>query len=113
MTWQGTWNGDDLVRLKDRATEEAMGEVLDEAVRVARTSHSWEDRTGEASASIQREPTIRRVGERRAGSLFSSLARFIYLELGSRGRSGDNTLRRAGDVAFPKLGRRIKRRLAR
>jgi len=113
MTWQGTWRGDELRAATERAMSEAMVEVLDDAVRIARTSHTWRDRTGAAAASIGREQTPRRVAGRVQAAFFSSLPRFIWLEIGARGRAGDNTLRRASDVAFPKLGERIRQRLSR
>lgn len=107
-----TWKGDALKAQIDKATESAMNETLDDAVAQAKSNHpGWKNETGNAEAGIHAEKATRNGAERYEGQLVGETPYDIFLEIGANGRAGDHTLRRAGDIHFPKVGEKIKQKL--
>lgn len=111
MTVHVDWHGGPLSeRILDAAVD-AAGDTAAAAARRARASHpGWKSHTGGTEASIQAERATR---DRRSARVKfgSSMRHFIFLEIGSRGRAGDHTLRRAGDVEGGHFAQRIAARL--
>lgn len=104
------WRGDELYKKARSAQVAGIDATLEESVKSAKANHGWKNVTGAAEASIEREPA-RDTSRGAAGRIGSTLDRFKYLEIGVRGRSGDNTIRRSGDATFPKLFGWIKKKL--
>lgn len=98
----------------DGALLASIDDTTAAAAIFAKQNHpGWENRTGTAEGSIRPEPA-RKVGPGRYRGRFGSfdVAYFIWLEIGTRFRSGDHTIQRAADAEFPKVGARIKARLS-
>lgn len=105
------WKGREVQSRVERATVTASNIVLDRATRAAKSSHpGWRNVTGRAEASIRAKRAEPR-GSEVNGALYSDVDYFIFLEIGSYGRTGDATLRRAGDAEFHKLAEEIRRNL--
>ena len=101
------WRGDEVKHMVHAAERSALSETAEAAVRRAKTSHpGWKSVTGEAEASI-RTMGIEEKGPQLRARFGSTLPYFIFLEVGSRGRAGDSTLRRAADVEGGHLRERI------
>lgn len=106
------WKGDELLEKVEKASVAATDESLEAAVARARSSHpSWNDRTGETSASIQVIHRADAKAGRVAGSIGSRRPNFIYLEIGHHGRRGDRTLYRAVTLEGQELDGRIAKKL--
>jgi hypothetical protein len=104
-----TWFGRDIESQLLGVVPKAMDDTTAAAAIRAKQSHpGWKNVTGTAEGSIRGDPAKRFSSGWRA--LFGSfdVAYFIWLEIGARGRAGDHTIRRAADIEFPSLGRRIR-----
>lgn len=102
------WHGDRVAERVHDAEAEGLAETGERIVDRARSDHpGWKSRTGEAERSIIHED-VRRDANGSRMRVGSRLGRFIFLEIGSRGRAGDHTLRRAKDVEAGHLAERIK-----
>lgn len=105
------WRGNQLKEQVAAAAVDAVGDTASAAASRARASHpGWKSQTGATEASIKAERTTRDGHVARA-TFGSSLPHFLFIEIGSRGRAGDHTLRRAGDVEGGHLAQRIASRL--
>lgn len=108
------WNGDELVGRLAAAARVAIDETLKEADTEASASHWWRNRTGNLELNIVTEPA-KIIGARVVGRFGTT-----------RSQKGKRTgfyglfleyktpfLRPAADITFPRLGDKIRRRLAR
>jgi hypothetical protein len=101
------WKGDDVLAKVHDAERAGLEETGEKMVERARSSHpSWRSQTGDAENSITTDPVERTESGARL-RFGSTLGRFIFLEIGSRGHAGDHTLRRASDVEGGHLAERI------
>lgn len=122
-----------LQRVLDAAIPAAIDDTTAAAAIEAKRNHGWQNRTGTAEGSIRFDPATK-VGPGRWRGVFGSfdVMYFIFLELGhfvasargfqyrgghperafARFIKGDHTLRRAADVEFPKIGARLRARMA-
>lgn len=108
MTVRLDWRGGTVVKDVHAAELRALDTTAEKMVVRARSSHpGWKTRTGAAEASLSAEKAERK-GQGARVRWGSSLARFLFLEIGARGRAGDSTLRRASDVEGGHLGDRIR-----
>lgn len=111
MSVRVDFKGKEVAKRVHEAEERGLKMTGAQMVERARSSHpGWKSQTGEAERSIQAEPVERTATGARL-RFGSSLARFIWLEIGSRGRAGDSTLRRAADVEGGHLGERVRSEL--
>ena len=133
---QLTWKGDAVRTAVAAAERTGLTETLDAAVTDARATHGWKSRTGAALASIRREDVkaksargfvgafgfepiglvgnLHRARSRQTGRLRKASKwdmHGLFLEIGSHGRPGDHTIRRAADREFPHLWERIRTHL--
>ena len=107
MSVKVTWHGADVKRDVHQAERRGLEQTAAAAVARAKSSHpSWKSDTGEAERSIEALPTEAISGGFRQ-EIGSRLGRFLFLEVGARGRPGDSTIRRAVDVEGGNLGDRI------
>lgn len=113
FTMKLDWKGEEVEqKVMGVAVPNAMNDTTAAAAIFAKGNHpGWRNRTGTAEGSIRGDPA-RRDGDRWV-ALFGSfdVNYFIWLEIGTRFFEGDNTLRRAADVEFPRLAERIRKYL--
>lgn len=103
------WKGPQVEERVQRAIPLAMDDTTAAAAIFAKGNHpGWKNRTGTAEGSIRAEPARREGGGWHAEFGSYGVDYFIWLEIGARGRSGDNTLRRAADAEFPRLPDRLR-----
>lgn len=106
MTVKTTWYIDDLKRRARSAALDAINETNDETAKYTRAHHpGWKNRTGEAERSIVFAPADMIRPRLARGRVGSTLWRFLFLEL-----KHGSALRNAGDVEFPKLADRLRRK---
>lgn len=107
------WNGDQLIEDVERAARHAINETLQEVDDIATTAHWWRPWTGYGERHIETRPAIVE-GDRVVGTVGTTYSGHkgvrsffyaLFLEI------KHPWLRPAGDVAFPKLADRIRRRL--
>ena len=107
MSFRLDWDGEQVAKRVHEAELAGLDQTGEKMVDRAKSSHpGWKAQTGEAESSITADKA-ERTAEGARLRFGSSLGRFIYLEIGARGRSGDHTLRRASDVEGGHLAERI------
>lgn len=103
------WKGVDVVKAMSDDIQAAINDTTAAAAISAKKSHpTWRNRTGTAEASIQMRPAVKKRGS--WTGLFGSfdVVYFIWLEIGTRFRAGDFTIRRAADAEFPRVSDRLR-----
>lgn len=109
------WNGDKIIKRMERAAVAAVNETVDAARDDAKTSHTWENRTGQLEDEIISAHAV--AGEPNPQASFGTTARRgfygLFHEEGTVNEIARPFLRPARDRAFPGLSRRIARRFFR
>jgi len=102
-----------LEKKLDQAIIKGGNETLEEAVKSAKANHpGWATKTGAAEKSIQVTSPMHRDGHKYRGKFGSKGVKyFIWLEIGTRYHAADHTLRRAADIAFPRVWDKIRSHL--
>ena len=101
------WYGDEILRKVQRASTEAIDEVLAESVRDARSSRWWQSESGRLEANIVQEKA--EATPRGARGRFGTTQRGGFYGLFLERRRP--FLRPAGDRTFPRLAAAIRKRM--